>query len=82
VQPDLPDARLLGHARRRRSLQDCSQDITGAVLALAGGSITVCGECISNTATGESRNPNDAASAIEALCVKVRGSRSGSSLAS
>jgi hypothetical protein len=51
----------------------CSQDITGAVIALAGGSLSVCGECISNTNTGETRAPNDAAGALEALCVKVQG---------
>jgi hypothetical protein len=51
----------------------CSQDITGAVLAMVGGSISVCGECISNGNTGESLSPNDAASAIEAMCVRVQG---------
>ena len=51
----------------------CSQDITGAVIALAGGSISVCGECISNSNLGETLGPNDAASAEEALCVRVQG---------
>jgi len=51
----------------------CSQDITGAVIAMAGGSISVCGECISNATTGETAAPNNAASAVEALCVRVQG---------
>jgi hypothetical protein len=51
----------------------CSQDITGAVIELAGGSLSVCGECISNNNLGETLAPGDAASALEALCVKVQG---------
>jgi hypothetical protein len=51
----------------------CSQDITAAVIELAGGELSVCGECITNSNTGETLAPNDAASALETLCVKVQG---------
>jgi hypothetical protein len=46
--------------------KQCSQNITQAVIDAAG-SLRVCGETISTT------NVDDAASAIEAICVKVRG---------
>jgi hypothetical protein len=45
----------------------CSQDITGAVLAAAGGSISICGETIDDT------DVDSADSAVEALCVRVQG---------
>ena len=44
-----------------------SQNITQQVIDAAGGSISVCGKTLTNTAL------NDAASAEEALCVKVQG---------
>jgi hypothetical protein len=47
--------------------QACSQNITGAVLAAAGGSISICGATISNT------DCDSANSALEALCVRVQG---------
>jgi hypothetical protein len=40
---------------------------------MAGGHVSVCGECISNNNVGETLGPNNAASAFEALCVKVQG---------
>ncbi len=45
-----------------------SVNITQAVIAAAGGSITVCGECINATVP-----VNNAASAVEALCVAPKG---------
>jgi hypothetical protein len=44
----------------------CSQNITQAVLGVVG-SISICGEDICNTL------PDDASSALEALCVRVQG---------
>jgi hypothetical protein len=47
----------------------CSQDITAAVIEAAGGHLTICGHTIDNT------NVGNAMSAIEALCVQVRGTQ-------
>jgi hypothetical protein len=47
----------------------CSQDITGAAIAACGGSISVCGQTITNT------NLDNAHSALEAMCIKVRGTQ-------
>jgi hypothetical protein len=52
----------------------CSQDITSAVIAAAGGSITICGETLTAAATTAPPPPNgNASSAIEAMCVRVQG---------
>ncbi len=55
--------------------KDCSRDITAAVIAAGGGSLSICGECITNDPAAScptSLQPDDAASAIEAMCVKVQ----------
>src|SRR5262249_41524577 len=44
-----------------------SQNITQAVIEAAGGSLTICGQCLNNTTVG------DASSAQEAMCVSPRG---------
>jgi hypothetical protein len=52
------------HARA----SDSSQNITQAIINAGGGSITICGECINATVP-----INNAASAVEALCVSPSG---------
>ncbi len=50
----------------------CS-DVTGAVIEMGGGSINICGECLTNAANGHTPGAGDAASAVEAMCVAVKG---------
>jgi hypothetical protein len=47
-----------------------SQDITQAVITACGGSLEICGECINDTVP-----INNAASAVEAMCVNVKGAK-------
>jgi len=55
--------------------------VTAAVITMGGPSahcgampaLYVCGECIANSAGGETLQPKDAASALESLCVRVKG---------
>ncbi|MHC4934489.1 MAG: SdrD B-like domain-containing protein [Planctomycetota bacterium] len=51
--------------------RDC-QNITQAVIDANGGSISVCGETITDTSTGGVL-PGDLSSALEAVCVRVQG---------
>jgi hypothetical protein len=53
-----------GHAGTEKQ---CSQDVTQAVIAANGGTLQVCGETITTTAL------DDANSAVEAMCVRIRG---------
>jgi hypothetical protein len=49
--------------------KQCSQNITQAVIDDCGGTLSVCGQSITNTGTG------NANSALEAICVRVRGEK-------
>ncbi len=50
----------------------CS-DVTGAVIEMGGGSLNICGECLTNNGSDHTLAPGDAASAVEAMCVAVKG---------
>ncbi len=47
--------------------------MTGAVVAMGGGSLNVCGECITDGPNSSTLAPGNAASAVEAMCVAVKG---------
>jgi hypothetical protein len=60
-------------ATHSSALKSGCGDVTGAVLAWGGGSLNICGECITNSANDHTLGAGNAASAVEAMCVAVRG---------
>ena len=59
-------------ATHSSSVKTLCSDVTGAVIEM-GGPINVCGEWIANGANDHTLPANNAASAVEAMCVNVKG---------